>query len=152
MDFLSGYAPHLTVNGVSRHTEGRGSHSFAKSIDSDGNGWNENNGGIGLSFKKKENDTIKSILLGNYKNSIGKDSFYGGMGWQKRLLEGDLGHLDLGGRLGLVTGYEFPVAPMIQPMATVGLGNHTDINIGYQPKIDGITPEVWMFNADYRLK
>lgn len=141
MDFLD-YTPYLTINGASKHTPA----SEYRNVD-----WNEQNQGFGLIGKKINKDIIDSIGIGQYLNSLGKNSIYGMMGKQKRLLGGDNFHLDAGGRAGLVTGYDLPVVPMLQPMLSLG-GKNFDINLAWQPKVPGLTPEVFMLNADYRLK
>lgn len=147
MDFQD-YIPYLTINGISKHMEERNSGAFGKSNAK----WNEQNQGYGLIGKNVDGDLVKTIGMGQYLNSLERPSNYAAVGLQKRLLNGPYGHLDLGGRAGLVTGYDVPLAPMLQPLLTLGLGSNTDINLGYQPKVPGITPEVWMLNMDYRLK
>lgn len=145
MDF-SDYDLYLTINGSSKHGSPRSEYSRTQEK------WNEQNNGYGFALKKLEDDIVTTLMGGTYKNSLGKDSVYGAIGWQKRLFNSEMGHFDIGARLGGVTGYDYPVVPMAQGLATIGLGRNTDINIGYQPKVDGLTPEVWMLNADYKLK
>lgn len=135
---LTGYNTYLEINGASRHTP---------SPEYDGVDWNQENPGIGLIIKKRLGNAIRSMMIGQYKNSLNENSNYIAAQYQKRLIGNDDFHIDAGGRAGLVTGYSLPVVPMLQPTLTIG-GQNMDFNIGYQPRVDGMTPEVYMFNVD----
>jgi hypothetical protein len=144
---VSDFALYLTQNGGSKHVT-------PLSVISPANGrekWNENNVGAGLLGKKTDGDVIKSIGIGQYINSLGRNTIYGHAGRQKRLLGGDKLHLDLGGRAGLATGYNSPVVPIIQALLTLG-GGGVDFNIGWSPHVPNVAPEVFTANVDYRLK
>lgn len=158
MDFFD-YNQYITINGASRHLEERpgNTHGESGSLlatkqsgNSGGNGWNESNQGYGVKLQKVDNNLVTSYLLGQYKNSLGRNTDYIGAQWQKRF-GSDSAHADLGVLAGLATGYNAPVTPMILPTLSLGT-NNMDFNVRYAPHIENVTPEVLMFNMDYKLK
>lgn len=156
MDFQD-YTTYLTINGSSKHTtEGRdvdtyvGPPGHRLKFGTKYEKWNENNQGYGIKLQGVENDLVTSYLLGQYKNSLGKNTNYVGAQWQKRF-GSDSAHMDLGILAGLATGYEAPITPMLLPTLSLG-NNNMDFNIRYAPEIKNVTPEVLMFNMDYKLK
>ena len=139
MDFQD-YTPYLTINGVSKHSEDS---AFPNKK------WNEKNQGYGLELKKAQGNAVRTLIAGQYNNSLNNLSNYIAYMMQKRLGNENL-HADFGVTLGGVTGYDLPVTPMVQPTLSVG-GKNFDTNLRYQPRIEGYTPEVWSLNSSYRL-
>jgi hypothetical protein len=137
---LHDYTPYLTINGASQHMP---------APEFRGVEWNQQNPGLGVELKKAEGNAIRGLLAGFYKNSINKQSNYLAYLMQHRFGDENL-HADAGLRIGGITGYDIPVVPMVQPVLTLG-GKNLDVNLGYTPHIQGITPEVYMLNASYRL-
>lgn len=144
---IADYAPYLTVNGVSRHIT-------PISVEAPSNGasrWNESNYGLGISLKNNTEDgLLRSLLLGQYHNSIGNNTTYAGAEFGKRLLGNDKLNLNGGVTAGLMTGYDIPLVPMILPTLSVGVGD-ANYNLRYSPHVPGMSPEVYMFNVDYKL-
>lgn len=136
------YQPFLTINGISHHNN---------TPEFTGIKWNQNNPGYGLMMKKKDGNNIVGFGFGNYLNSMNRNTNYINGMYEKRLLGGDNFNFSAGVRGGLMTGYALPIVPVIQPMATIGLGRNLDMNIGYQFPVRNMTPEVWTLNFDYRL-
>jgi hypothetical protein len=136
----------LTKNGVSHHVT-----PIQEIEPRNGNTeWNENNDGIGLLTKQLKNSLIHELMIGQYKNSLGNNSIYGAYGLKKRLFDNGF-HIDGGITAGLVSGYDIPIAPMLLPTLSIGNDNF-DFNIRYQPRVGDLSPEVFMFNTDYRIK
>lgn len=141
MDFSS-YLPYLTINGASQHTPDS---KFPNAH------WNQENSGYGLKFKNPAlEDWLRSVIIGQYKNSINRPSTYAAAVFGKRLLGNDNLNLNAGLRAGLVSGYNKSVVPMLQPVFTVGTKN-ADLNFGIIPRVDGFTPTVYTFNTDFKL-
>lgn len=92
--------------------------------------YNENNAGIG--YKSKD-----GWLGGYYRNSLDKDSFYGGKEFQTDPIVGD--KLRLAIVLGLVSGYNKNVMPMALPEILYGDKNN-ETALGLVPPIKGVTP------------
>lgn len=75
-------------------------------------GFNENNPGMGLRIQKPE-DSV-SMVFGGYRNSIRRDSFYAGMGYD--LLEA--GPLFARVEIVAITGYAVPLT--VAPLPEIG--------------------------------
>lgn len=137
----------LELNGLSKHGKGR-----KRTLDDlNRDSFNENNSGMGLLARWLDEDIITEFGLGQYRNSLGDPSNYIQFNKKKRLLSGDLGHIDAGLSAGLITGYPgIDVMPALLPLLSVGTKNF-DMNLRYTPNIEGITPETFMLNADYKL-
>jgi len=141
MDFTD-YTPYLTINGASQHMPDS---KFPNAH------WNQENSGFGLKFKNPTQDgLLRSLIIGQYNNSINRPSTYGAAVFGKRLLGNDNFNLGASVRTGLVTGYNDSVVPMVQPLLTAGLGP-VDINLGMIPRIAGFTPRVFTLNTDIKL-
>lgn len=88
---------YFDINGLSRHV------GDAKTLDT-GFKYNEKNPGFGFTAENvNDRGLIKMLTAGGYKNSYGKNSYYGGAGLGKRF--GKNYYLDLGGFGGLTSGY-----------------------------------------------
>lgn len=92
--------------------------------------FNENNAGMG--YKSED-----GWLGGYYRNSLDKDSFYGGKEFQTDPLIGD--KLRLAIVLGLVSGYNKNVMPMALPEILYG-DKQNETALGLVPPIKGVTP------------
>lgn len=137
---------YFTLNGASNHltplSEIHGTSSTGE--------WNQQNPGVGLELQKEDSGLVTSYMLGQYLNSNYNNTNYLGAQYQKRFGNENF-HADVGALAGLATGYNMPVTPMLLPTLTIG-SKYFDINARYTPKIEGLTPEVWMLNMDYKLK
>lgn len=143
---LSDYDIYFTVNGASKHVT-----PISEIKPTNGNAeWNEKNQGFGLTAKKTNSNTTRSLGVGQYLNSLGDNSNYLIGGLQKRLLGNNDLYLDAGGRAGLLTGYGPPVLPMGQVLLTLG-NKDMGVNLGWNPHVPDVTPEVYMLNFDYKL-
>lgn len=134
---------YFVPGGISRHSEKK----------ANGEKYNENNSGAGLIYEWTDPETGKKKYFtgGMYNNSLGKDSYYVGGGIKNRLLGSNDLYLDGGIIGGAMTGYNDSVVPALMP--TLSLGNRLGaINLMYVPKIDGVTPETYMLNSQWKLK
>lgn len=102
---------------------------LSKHINTDKD-FNEQNHGIGY----KTND---GYLAGIYKNSLNKTSLYGGKEFQSDPILDD--KLRLAIVLGLVSGYNKPVTPLVLPEVLYGNKEH-ELALGMVPPIKNITP------------
>lgn len=102
---------------------------LSKHINSDKK-YNEQNNGIGY----KTND---GYLAGIYKNSLDKTSVYGGKEFQSDPILDDKLRLAL--VLGLVSGYNKPVTPLVLPEVLYGNKEH-ELALGMVPPIKNVTP------------
>jgi len=95
---------------------------------------NERNWGLGLEIKL---DNDKSIVFGQYRNSIDNESHYGGITW----LPYHMGPVSMGGMFGIIDGYRplhgKPI-PMIMPFATIE-GKSLGLNIMAMPPIGDLS-------------
>lgn len=92
--------------------------------------FNENNYGLG--YKSKD-----GWLGGFYRNSLDKNSVYGGKEFQSDPILND--KLKLAIVLGLVTGYNKPVQPLALPEILYGNKEH-ELALGVVPPIKNVTP------------
>ncbi|NIW47050.1 MAG: hypothetical protein GWN30_20570 [Gammaproteobacteria bacterium] len=118
----------LAINGLSKHP--------GKEEQ-----YNQENNGAGITVANGNN----RLSIGQYQNSINRLSQY-----VDYLRELDLGYIKPGLAGGVVTGYGDP-QPYILPNVAIGNDNYR-ANIRYTPEVDGVTPETWMLNFEYRLK
>ena len=88
---------YLDINGMSRHL------GVAEGLPEDIK-YNERNPGIGFTKEYPKGKWVKSLLGGNFKNSYGDNSFYGGGSLARRF--GKNYYADLGVFGGLATGYD----------------------------------------------
>ena len=72
------------------------------------------NPGIGVEWAI---DDVTRAGVGAYRNSSSRLSMYGTVSRQK-----DMGRFSVGLELGAVTGYKWPVLPLVFPFATVAIG------------------------------
>lgn len=82
-------------------------HGFSKHLEN--HNFNERNYGIGLRYEKGE----YALQLGNYHNSLRKNSFYAGMDWS--LIHSNITgclNFESGLYFGVATGYKYNVTPM----------------------------------------
>lgn len=128
----------LEINGLSKH------------FNTDEK-FNENNKGLGLQYQWTDEDLIKMIKLGQYLNSLGRNSNYAALGAKKRLYNGDNWHIDAGGLFGGITGYGNGITPAALPLLSIGNGAF-GVNIMASPAIKGYTPATVMFNTEIPLK
>lgn len=92
---------------------------------------NEFNPGLGLRFKQKDQDFFYAV--GNYQNSNWKDSTYFAVGkefW-------NMGPVSVRGLVGLITGYNKTVLPVVLPEVVLQLGG------GYGLGVNFIPPTPW---------
>lgn len=137
----------LILNIGSRHngTESSQSNRETGEEKSTRKKYNEDNKGIGLKYRLKNN---KSVEGGYYKNSLDKDTFYIE---QNKSFPFRLGKLKVspGLSLGAATGYKDGLVPYLTP--TLEVGNKYKLRLRYIPKIEGVTPEVYGLQAEFPL-
>ncbi len=102
---------------------------------------NENNYGLGLRFKTGEHFT----MVGGYRNSMYRDSFYAGVGKEFY----SVGPLSFRLLAGIVTGYGVPIAPLVLPEAVARFGN-LGVAVNFVPHI-GPLPGVFGFSIVWRV-
>lgn len=151
----------LDVNGVSYHTNPVESPGYSGTIIyQDGSNhpysygekrYNESNPGVGIRYEWGQGPVLDFVMLGEYLNSINKQTNYAGIGSKYRLFGDDNGlNGSLGIALGAMTGYGKGVTTAVLPMAQVGYGPAL-LNLMYAPKTSD-SPETYMLNASYRIK
>lgn len=119
------------VNGLSYHPSDRR--------------YNEVNTGAGIGLRNKDLNTIKEIAIGQYLNSINKESNYIDASMFKKLN----GLFSVGAGAGVVTGYGEP-KPYVLPALKLGNDNY-EVNLRYAPKYKD-NPETWMMNFGLKIK
>lgn len=98
--------------------------------------YNEQNYGLGLRFQTEHHFT----MIGGYRNSLYRDSFYVGVGKEFY----SYGPFSFRLLAGLVTGYMIPVAPMVLPEVVARFGR-LGVAINFVPHI-GPLPGVLGFS------
>ncbi len=127
----------LDINGASKH------------LGTDKK-YNERNYGFGISGEKEDNNLVKMVTAGGYKNSFGNPSYYAGAGLARRFQKGDY-YADLGGIAGGVTGYDKTVNPLAALMLSLGKKEKAKLNFLYAPKTPK-SPSLVMMNLGIPFK
>ena len=111
---------------------------------------NETNPGLGLEYEKGDLRTF----LGQYKNSIGKKSRYGLLGYTPLKAKTSLGDFSAGVIGGGITGYGMPLAPALGLLGTYQKGNF-GLNLTVVPSASVDGKKAYGFaglQARYKLK
>lgn len=101
--------------------------------------FNEKNIGIGLTFNK--------LSIGTYKNSLYKQSNYIAYELPKVFYK----NIHFGLDVGLVTGYNGSVAPLVLPAVTIDTFGKTFLKFRVLPAIGDITPAVASVSAGIKF-
>lgn len=128
---------YLDINGLSKH--------LGTDVD-----YNERNQGFGITREQEENDLLKILTAGGYKNSFGDNSFYAGGGLAKRFNAGDY-QADLGAIVGGITGYENTVEPMAALLAQLGKKDLAKLRLMFAPETEK-SPSLLMMNLGIPFK
>jgi hypothetical protein len=94
--------------------------------------YNESNDGVGYL-------SPEGWLAGYYKNSLGKDSLYGGKEFRTNLLGNENLGLDAALVAGLVSGYGNKINPLLLPELIARYKAH-ELALGLVPPVKGVTP------------
>jgi len=127
---------YLDINGLSKH------------LNTDVS-YNERNLGMGLTRETVDDDLVKMLTAGGYKNSFGDTSLYAGGGLAKRF--GDDYYMDVGGVLGGITGYDKTVSPMAAGLLSFGKKDLAKLRMMYAPETEK-SPSLLMMNLGIPFK
>lgn len=117
----------LNINGKSKHLD-----TTEK--------FNENNLGLGVLIEEDN----QFLTAGVYKNSVNRPSYYIGTGIQKPY-GNKLLYFKPGILVGLVSGYDATLVPMVLPLVSIGNSTYGAINVMYAPKVNLDRPAMVMF-------
>ena len=127
---------YLDINGLSKH------------LNTDVE-YNERNLGMGLTRETVDDDLVKMLTAGGYKNSFGNPSLYAGGGLAKRF--GDDYYMDVGAIGGVMTGYEKALSPMAAGLLSFGKKDLGKLRMLYAPETDK-SPSLLMMNLGIPFK
>lgn len=128
----------LDINGLSKH------------LNTDVE-YNERNLGMGITRETVDDDLVKMLTAGGYKNSFNDSSLYAGGGLAKRFNMGNGYYADAGGLLGGITGYEKAVSPMAAGLLSFGKEDLAKLRMMYAPKTEK-SPSLLMMNLGIPFK
>ena len=127
------YALYLDINLASHH------------INTDLN-LNEDNFGFGGTIEERESDIKVSGSIGYYENSYDRTSVYAAFGLKTDIFEYRDFSVQIGGLMGVVSGYEDKVIYMVLPTLTFGT-DEVRGTFGYIPRLDDESPAAITFNV-----